>query len=845
MFQGRFMFYGRAPSLWQPSTWWDWWRVTKLFCTLFSLGLCLYDIAANSFTWYWVQLLLHCVYVFDLNNAIRKRSISAATILPRMLPCVALTMLILVLYALVGEVLMRDTDVTGAVALRESGNFDDVGESLVSLYYMFTANSQPDNMQSGFRLSEWWALYFDSFNLLMVWACGGLVMGVAYNEYCDVLKQHADEVYQAKLKRVHQAFHVLGYGEEQRLEFEQFVPLLQAVLGSGDPLTRKEAESVFKGLDRRRLHYLTDEGLLVVGDMRRYEPAPLPVFPQLAGILEGHIYSCVVDAFVIIEFVVVLVVVIQSSDGTNTGHHVNRFLILILATIEAIIKIVALGPWTYFQHRSGWIHLELGICVLAWAGFWATAFGINGNHNTAQHHWDLASFEQAADVAGVALCLRLVQVAYRIPQCRDVINALGECSRDLRDLSIVLLGTLFAFSSIGVGLFGGLVYSSNPSFGGNQTALDMDADGDIYLIINFNTQAIGVNSLIQLMVGNNWNAFVATATLATDQATSRAFYFTTMAVLTFVFLNIVVAFFVDAYSAAVRRNAEDAHAMNTCLGRIHTRVAEMVESGYAVKALPCGGIRPEKDPDSEFVLLYDEEEVDESIKALVNMRNSDHMGRICRVLARMLDGTQGCLRVWVAKVIHSRASTAIQAMMGDKLARVHNQAKQGAVKMLMRFASARTAKTAAFRLHQWHLNCMESSNGNASSHSNASRDVGLGFKNMIRILKKMLHRSIHALLSQWHVNAASALATAALYLLMKNRQLRVVSVGFHIVASVMNRLLFACTRGALFHWYVHAVSNPQPPRAAAFASRLGGTPTDHQGSVLPLACCGTRGNATW
>lgn len=80
--------------------------------------------------------------------------------------------------------------------------------------------------------------------------------------------------------------------------------------------------------------------------------------------------------------------------------------------------------------------------------------------------------------------------------------------------AVVMFGAMFVCSAVGLCLFGGEVYHTNQAFGvapdGTSLALEKEENGDVYLAINYNSLSCGMNALVQLMIGNNWNTYVDT-----------------------------------------------------------------------------------------------------------------------------------------------------------------------------------------------------------------------------------------------------------------------------------------------------------------------------------------------
>eukprot|EP00656_Telonema_subtile_P039595 TRINITY_DN4468_c0_g2_i6.p1 TRINITY_DN4468_c0_g2~~TRINITY_DN4468_c0_g2_i6.p1 ORF type:complete len:587 (-),score=193.84 TRINITY_DN4468_c0_g2_i6:101-1861(-) len=454
-----------------------------------------------------------------------------------------------------------------------------MGDSLTALTYMLSTDTQPGEMYPGYTLAQGWALFFDSYNVLMLWVLLPIAMGVVYNEWRYIVTDNiaADMAHTYRMGSA--ACSILGVGHDVRVDcavhFSTFHPLLARIL-KYPALPETQAMQVYRQLNETKTKHLSGTGLLQVARLKLKPPTEPPAWPVAAAVLEGAPWAAAIDLFVLSE--AGLIIFLASTANSSPAAHVNRVLFITVFFAELVAKVCALGPGVYMKHRKGWIHIEGGLCcaaLLAFFGFWAIDSQL--------------VFYEALDVVAMVFLVRVAQVCYRVKQFRVLLYSMAFVANDLLELLTVLAAVLWMFAALGIKLFGGKIFSAAAGFGGSAAALLLESEGSIYLAINYNSMSTSLNALIMLMVllvccaaralytaqvGNDWETYVATAAHVTDLGRAKAFYFVAYSTLSFVFLNVIVAFFVDSYGAAM------ASKYDKKLDRISPEVQCMLAQGY-------------------------------------------------------------------------------------------------------------------------------------------------------------------------------------------------------------------------------------------------------------------------
>ncbi|GJM93578.1 hypothetical protein PR202_ga10144 [Eleusine coracana subsp. coracana] len=167
----------------------------------------------------------------------------------------------------------------------------------------------------------------------------------------------------------------------------------------------------------------------------------------------------------------------------------------------------------------------------------------------------------------------------------------GECL--LPYLGIVFC-TLCVYCSIGLQIFGGLVYAGNPKleetdlFGNDVVSSLMSTfvplDIFSYLLFNFNDYPSGMVTLFNLLVMGNWQVWMESYLHLTGTSWSLIYFVSFYLISVLLLLNLIVAFVLEAFFAEMELEKAGEAAMQdpTPQGR-NTRRSMRVDVSYSVK----------------------------------------------------------------------------------------------------------------------------------------------------------------------------------------------------------------------------------------------------------------------
>ncbi|ERN20514.1 hypothetical protein AMTR_s00068p00186370 [Amborella trichopoda] len=117
------------------------------------------------------------------------------------------------------------------------------------------------------------------------------------------------------------------------------------------------------------------------------------------------------------------------------------------------------------------------------------------------------------------------------------------------------LGTIFCvlclYCSLGLQLFGGLVYSANPKLEGT------DLYENNYLLFNFNDYPNGMVTLFNLLVMGNWQGWMQSYVQLTGTSWTLLYFVSFYVITVLLLLNLVVAFVLEAFFSEMELEKTD------------------------------------------------------------------------------------------------------------------------------------------------------------------------------------------------------------------------------------------------------------------------------------------------
>ena len=116
--------------------------------------------------------LLRIVRAVRLLPDLRVLTVAVGRSIPGVASLAAITLLLVYVYGMVGWVIFHDHD---------PANFDDIGQSMVTMFVLLTLENLPAYIERGQALSDWTLLFYVSYVLVASFLIFNLFIGIVIN----------------------------------------------------------------------------------------------------------------------------------------------------------------------------------------------------------------------------------------------------------------------------------------------------------------------------------------------------------------------------------------------------------------------------------------------------------------------------------------------------------------------------------------------------------------------------------------------------------------------------------------------------------------------------------------
>jgi len=131
----------------------------------------------------------------------------------------------------------------------------------------------------------------------------------------------------------------------------------------------------------------------------------------------------------------------------------------------------------------------------------------------------------------------------RIPRYKKIVVTFLTLIPSLTPYLGIIFSVMCLYCSLGLQIFGGLVYEDNPKLEGTKLK-----DND-YLVFNFNDYPTGMVTLFNLMVMGNWQDWMESYVQITGTSWVLLYFISFYVITVLLLVNLVVAFVLEAFFA--------------------------------------------------------------------------------------------------------------------------------------------------------------------------------------------------------------------------------------------------------------------------------------------------------
>jgi len=428
------------------------------------------------------------------------------------------------------------------------------------LLVLLTTANYPDVMMPVYNETRWSVFFFIVYLMLGLFGLLNLVLAVTYHEY---RKQMLKEVENRQLDRdesLRLAFDGLDLTADGRIQFPEWKGVLEILRPD---LREHHAMIIFKCLDVERSGYIDEMEFRRVVDAygmhfkrgrSENDPGVLTDMPweQLSTRLK--IWRCVklplyrlnLRGLLICNLIFAAVATEHLAtmnepdlkhildDTRSIAITVSSFIVNQLLNIDLLVKVCVLG-WGRCMEKI-WRRFDLIIGLLL------TLFGV----------WLFVSKDISQEgITDVGLfrlfffcsLVRSMRLMAQSARMSIVIHSLSLLLAPFFTFLGILFVVIYVFATIGIELFGGLIYKGNPLLL-NST---FDTTTEVgYYANNYNDYASGMVTCWELLIVNNWFIIMDGFVLASGTQWARLYFVAYYTISVVITLNLFTSFVLEA-----------------------------------------------------------------------------------------------------------------------------------------------------------------------------------------------------------------------------------------------------------------------------------------------------------
>ncbi|CAM0882103.1 unnamed protein product [Alopecurus aequalis] len=511
--------------------------INKLKVLLLFILACDILVFAFSAQPFRVAPYIRVVFLIMTIRELRMCAITLYGLLGTYLNVLALSTLFLLFASWVAYVTFEDT-------LQGKTIFTSYGVTLYQMFVLFTTSNNPDVWVPAYKISRWYSLFFIVYVLLGVYFLTNLILAVIY----DSFKEQVDSIRKSILQK---AFGLIDTAGQGYLNREQCISLLNELnkYRSLPKTSREDFEFIFSELDRSGDFKVTPEefadlcNTIAIKFQKEPPPSYLEKFPfyhsPLCETLKSFVRSRLFDYIIVFVLLINLVAVIiettldiENSSSQEVWQEVEFFLGWIYVA-EMALKIFSFGFGAYWMEGQNKFDF-----VLTWTIF-------IGETLTFAFPSKLSFLSNGEWIRYLLLgrVLRLMRLLLQVKRFRAFIATFLTLMSSLMPYLGIVFCVLCMYCSVGLQIFGGLVYAGNPTL--EETALFSND----YLLFNFNDYPSGMVTLFNLLVLGNWQAWMESYWQLTGSSWSLIYFVSFYLISILLLLNLIIAFVLEAFFA--------------------------------------------------------------------------------------------------------------------------------------------------------------------------------------------------------------------------------------------------------------------------------------------------------
>eukprot|EP00055_Hartaetosiga_balthica_P015463 m.91481 g.91481 ORF g.91481 m.91481 type:complete len:1161 (-) comp8873_c0_seq1:51-3533(-) len=421
------------------------------------------------------------------------------------------------------------------VAVPEDPFFGSLYSSFVSLFVLITTANFPDVMMPAYSSSAWSFLFFGGYLIIGLYFLQNLLLAVVYDTFRDKKQEKFRKLYMHRREGIRLAYRLLKDDRYGGIPFTHFRGLMRYLdrhrsllstrllflslnKSGSDAINLEEFYEVFNALKLKweKIPTRFQDNASAISNR-----GMLQQFGSKVTHLVKHKYFDLgMDIVIVINCVIV---VVDASGIRSESQYIRRlkvsdYVFLAIYWLEAVLKVYALGPLSYWE--IGWNKFDLCTTLISTFGF---ALGSR-----------LSTF--------VALRqLRIMRLLSINKQFKFVLGTMFSLVPNLGSFAVALLLIFYSFAVLGIEVFAGKIYKGCcGDYYNGETSTQQ------YYLNNFDNLPRAFVTLFELLVVNNWFVIMdGVVTVTNDWA--RVYFMGFYIIAVNICLNVVIAFILETF----------------------------------------------------------------------------------------------------------------------------------------------------------------------------------------------------------------------------------------------------------------------------------------------------------
>lgn len=466
------------------------------------------------------------------NSSLMKKTLKCIKrTLPEIASVILLLALHLLLFTMIGMLLFVKTEDPSKNAEWEA-HFRGLPNSLTSLLVLLTTANNPDVMIQAYSLNRAYSIFFILFSVIGTYCLMNLLTAIIYNQFRGYLLMSVQTSIIRRRLGIRAAFQVLTSGNQPKVEDDEAmcVPVSTVLkVMSKVHVQKYYRDAVIKearrheALDCAQFRRIFDE--LDKDRIKEHPPLPVyssPVLQKLQTAFSHYALTIIGNAVALANVVCICVILVLNSEK-STSERDNFYMELINLVFilyylfEMGAKIFAFGWRGYVSFKNNVFDGFLTLLLLALQITMYVFYKPPLSRWDPDRH-DMAALWEMVRMINMLIVFRFLRIIPDIKLMALVASTLMDLVKNLRAFAGILVVVYYMFAVFGIWLFEGAIKPPPPSpslsnssmanVTGNYSAVCGTYEQLEYWPNNFDDFAAAIILLYDVMIVNNWQAFI-------------------------------------------------------------------------------------------------------------------------------------------------------------------------------------------------------------------------------------------------------------------------------------------------------------------------------------------------